>query len=98
MWLILLSCRLAFLGFAAQYLATGKGPLENLSDHLANPAEINFSEYLRLACGSSVFQSAAPLAGFDDSLIPGCSNQRRFPPIPLHAAIKSFLTNSSHPC
>eukprot|EP00891_Asterochloris_glomerata_P004433 jgi/Astpho2/4433/Aster-00048 len=34
---------LAFLGFAAQYLATGKGPLENLSDHLANPAEINFT-------------------------------------------------------
>lgn len=34
---------LAFLGFAAQYLATGKGPLQNLSDHLANPAEINFT-------------------------------------------------------
>lgn len=34
---------LAFLGFAAQYLATGKGPIDNLVDHLANPAAINFT-------------------------------------------------------
>jgi len=34
---------LAFLGFCAQYQATGKGPLQNLSDHLANPAAINFT-------------------------------------------------------
>lgn len=27
----------AFLGFVAQHAATGKGPLENLSAHLANP-------------------------------------------------------------
>jgi hypothetical protein len=34
---------LAFLGFAAQYQATGKGPLENLSTHLSNPALNNFT-------------------------------------------------------
>lgn len=34
---------LAFLGFNAQYLATGKGPIDNLVDHLANPAAINFT-------------------------------------------------------
>lgn len=28
---------LAFIGFAAQYGATGKGPIDNLADHLSNP-------------------------------------------------------------
>jgi hypothetical protein len=27
----------AFLGFAAQYAATGKGPIDNLIDHVADP-------------------------------------------------------------
>lgn len=34
---------LAFLGFVAQYGATGKGPLENLGQHLANPWANNFA-------------------------------------------------------
>jgi len=34
---------LAFIGFCAQYLATGKGPLENLATHLSNPALNNFT-------------------------------------------------------
>jgi len=33
----------AFLGFVAQYGATGKGPLANLGDHLANPWTNNFA-------------------------------------------------------
>jgi light-harvesting complex I chlorophyll a/b binding protein 5 len=32
----------AFLGFAAQQAATGKGPLDNLADHIASPWAVNF--------------------------------------------------------
>lgn len=34
---------LAILGFFAQYAATGKGPIDNLFDHLAHPARVNFA-------------------------------------------------------
>lgn len=34
---------LAFLGFFAQYAATGKGPIDNLFDHIANPGQVNFA-------------------------------------------------------
>lgn len=33
---------LAFLGFVSQYAATGKGPIDNLSAHLADPGHVNF--------------------------------------------------------
>ena len=33
---------LAFLGFSAQYSATGKGPVDNLLDHIAAPWAVNF--------------------------------------------------------
>ncbi|GAX81866.1 hypothetical protein CEUSTIGMA_g9294.t1 [Chlamydomonas eustigma] len=35
---------LAFMGFVAQYAATGKGPIDNLFDHLADPFHNNFAE------------------------------------------------------
>lgn len=31
----------AFVGFASQYASTGKGPIDNLLDHLADPTHIN---------------------------------------------------------
>ena len=33
----------AFMGFVSQYVATGKGPLQGLADHLANPWANNFA-------------------------------------------------------
>eukprot|EP01025_Chloroclados_australasicus_P054746 TRINITY_DN6520_c0_g1_i5.p2 TRINITY_DN6520_c0_g1~~TRINITY_DN6520_c0_g1_i5.p2 ORF type:complete len:265 (-),score=40.17 TRINITY_DN6520_c0_g1_i5:260-1054(-) len=34
---------LACVGFVAQYKATGKGPMDNLFDHMANPGMVNFA-------------------------------------------------------
>jgi light-harvesting complex I chlorophyll a/b binding protein 5 len=34
---------LAMLGFFAQYAATGKGPIDNLFDHIADPSHVNFA-------------------------------------------------------
>ncbi|BDA50608.1 Photosystem I chlorophyll a/b-binding protein 5, chloroplastic [Coccomyxa sp. Obi] len=47
---------LAFIGFAFQYLATGKGPLDNLTDHLSNPLANNFTTN-----GTSLPAQAHPL-------------------------------------
>ncbi len=33
---------IAFLGFAAQYAATGKGPIDNLADHVVSGGKLNF--------------------------------------------------------
>lgn len=32
---------LAFLGYCGAGIATGKGPIDNLADHLANPWAVN---------------------------------------------------------
>ena len=37
--LAMLSC----VAYVAQYYATGKGPLQNLSDHVASPWSVNFA-------------------------------------------------------
>lgn len=34
---------LATVGFVAQHQATGKNPMENLFEHIANPTAINFA-------------------------------------------------------
>eukprot|EP00892_Ulva_mutabilis_P004848 jgi/Ulvmu1/2735/UM014_0192.1 len=34
---------LACVGFVAQHAATGKGPIDNLFDHMANPGMVNFA-------------------------------------------------------
>lgn len=36
--------QLAFLGFASQYIATGKDPVTNLTDHVSNPWVNNFAQ------------------------------------------------------
>lgn len=41
----------AFLGFAAQYGATGKGPIDNLADHIASGGHINFITNVRPGAG-----------------------------------------------
>ena len=35
---------LAFLGFVAQHAATGKGPLDDLADHVAAPWSTTFAD------------------------------------------------------
>eukprot|EP00955_Chlamydomonas_euryale_P068097 360019-Chlamydomonas_euryale.AAC.12 len=35
---------LAMIGFIAQYKATGKGPIDNLFDHLASPFNTTFCD------------------------------------------------------
>lgn len=34
---------LSFIAYVSQYYVTGKGPLQNLSDHIANPWGVNFA-------------------------------------------------------
>ncbi|KAF5842932.1 light harvesting complex a protein [Dunaliella salina] len=49
----------AFLGFAGQYGATGKGPIDNLADHLADPWHNTFAENGISVPGLSAVEQAA---------------------------------------
>jgi hypothetical protein len=42
----------AFLGFLAQHAATGKGPIDNLADHLADPVSEHVVVKKSMGCDS----------------------------------------------
>lgn len=34
---------ISFMAYVSQYYVTGKGPIQNLTDHIANPWAVNFA-------------------------------------------------------
>lgn len=67
----------ANLGFWAQYAATGKGPIQNLADHLADPYHTTFTTNGELrnhaALGRVDALTSSTVAAHYDSSVPASS-------------------------